>query len=180
MLSTNSEAANRIVATVLGAMLGGCGSGADENPVPPGSIVRMSPPSVTWNITPVLDTNGDPICVSGIYNDHTFSISVENSSGQPLGEVDLRIRIDLAANTSFTDLMQLYDDLNGNGVADHPAELVSNPGSVFFTKTSRYSGEKIVIVRVNTSCTYGGDLTVNAGAAFGSAHIEVQEQQGGT
>lgn len=165
--------------TMVGAMLTACGPGGDESPVPPGSTVRVSPSNVTWNITPVRDINSNPICVSGRYNDHTFSISVENSSGQPLGEVDLRIRIDLAANTSSTNLMQLYDDLNGNGVIDDPAELVSGPGSVFFTKTSRYSGEKTVMVRVNTSCTYGGDLTVNAGAAFGSAHIEVQEQQGG-
>lgn len=176
MLFTRDKAKMLAGMTMVSAILGACGPGGDENPVPPGSTIRINPSDQTLNITPVLDINGNPICVSGRFSDHTFSISVENSNGQPLGEVDLRIRVDLAANTSSTNLIQLYDDLNSNGVVDDPAELVSSPGSVFFTKTSRFSGEKIIIVRLNTSCTYGGDITVNAGAAFGSAHIEVQEQ----
>lgn len=166
-----------VAGAAIGTLLSGCGSGADENPVPPGSSVRVNPTEVTWNITPITDVNGNPVCVNGIYNDHTFTISVLNSAGQPLGDVPLSIRLDLAANTSSTDLMRLYDDANGNGVVDHPQELVSGSGSVLFTTTARYTGEKIVIARVNTSCTYGGDLTVVAGPAFGSAHIEVRERQ---
>lgn len=154
------------------ALLGftACGPGGDEDPVPPGASVTINPQDIEWDITP------SAVCVEGIYNDHTLAITVQNDNGVPLGEVDLLISADLAANTSAFDLIRLYDDVNGNGVVDHPQELVSSNGSpAFFTKTDKFSGTRTLLVRVNLSCTYRGNVNVFAGSAFASTSINVQQ-----
>ncbi len=163
------------------AVLAACGPGADEHPVPPGAQVQIEPQDFTWTIVPAQDSQGNPVCLEGVYNDHTFVIRVVDANGSPLGEVDLRVRLDLAGNTSSgPDVLRLYDDYNGNGVVDHPQELVSAAGQpALFTRTAKYTGEKIVLVRVNLSCTYRATLTAIAGSAHGSASIEVNEQEGG-
>lgn len=162
----------RHLAIIWMALLGfsACGPGGNEDPVPPGSSVTINPQDITWEITPSAS------CVEGIYNDHTLTVTVQNGNGVPLGDVDLLIRSDLAANTSFVDVIRLYDDVNGNGVVDHPQELVSaNNGPAFFTKTDKFSGSRTLLVRVNVSCTYRGSVTVHAGSAFGSTSIEVTD-----
>jgi len=168
--------AGLVVMLLAGAMLPGCGAsdGGGGNPVPVGATVQVNPSAIQWEIG-----NGDPCVIDpAVYNDHTVAISVLNSSGAPLGNVDIRVMADLSGNTfSGTDVIKVYDDLNGNGVIDDPAELVSsNTSPSFITKTAQYSGTRIVLVRVNLSCPYRGNLHVFAGAAYGSTNIEVTQR----
>jgi len=157
-------------------LLAGCGAseGGGGNPVPVGATVQVNPETIQWEIG-----NGDPCVIDpGIYNDHTIAISVLNNSGAPIGNVDIRVMADLSGNTfSGIDVIKVYDDLNGNGVIDDPAELVSsNTSPSFVTKTEHYSGTRNVMVRVNLSCPYRGNVHVFAGAAYGSANIQVTQR----
>lgn len=160
---------------LLVATLAGCGDGGGGDPVPLGSSVRINQAAIEWEIgatpTPC------PVNLNN-YNDHTIAISVLDSNNSPLGSVDIRVMADLSGNTySGTDVIKIYDDLNGNGVVDDPAELVSsNTSPAFLTQTGRYTGTKIVLVRVNLSCPYRGNLYAFAGAAFGSINIEVKNR----
>lgn len=157
------------------ATLTACGPGADEDPVPPGATITVSPQSKEWTITPATDPAGNPVCLDGVYQDHTLSIVVQDRNGVPLGDVDLIVRADLAANTSSFDVIRIYDDINANGVADHPQELVTGDNSpAFFTRTGKFDGTRVLLVRANLSCAYRGDITVHAGSAFGSASIDVK------
>lgn len=159
------------VVICAGLTLTACGPGGDEDPVPPGAVITINPQDVQWDIS-TSDTN----CPDTAFNDHTYTIVVQDRNGIPLGDVDVIIRADLAANTSPFDLIRLYDDVNGNGVVDHPQELVSsNTGPVFFTKTDKFTGTRTLLVRVILSCEYQGNITVHAGSAFGSTNIAVTE-----
>lgn len=164
--------------------LTGCSDGAGGgNPVPPNSTIQLNQSGITWDI----GETASPCRVNpSPYNDHTIAISVLDPNGSPLGNVDLRVVADLSGNTfeptpptppalPALPALQLYEDRNGNGVVDDPAELVSsNTSSAFKTKTDQYTGTKIVLLRVNLSCTYRGNLHVFAGAAYGSVNVEVK------
>lgn len=155
-------------------LVGLVGCGASENPVPTDATVQINPSSIPWEIS---DRPSPCLVDPSIYNDHTIAISVMDSNNSPLGNVDIRITADLTGNTfSGIDVIRVYDDLNGNGVVDDPAELVSSITSPAFTTKTSNVGTKLILVRVNLSCPYRGNLNVYAGSAFGSTNIEVSER----
>jgi hypothetical protein len=157
-----------LVAAALG--LQGCES--DEQ-LPPQSRIRIFPEQIHWKISPTrqpCEINPD------LYNDQTISISVVDGSDVPLGDVKVRLLLDLAGNTfSGTPRLALYADRNSNGVVDGPEELVSDESApAFETQTGQHSGNTSVIVRVNLSCEYRGTLYAYAGDASASTEINVQ------
>ena len=156
--------------------LAGCGSSSigGGDPVPLNSTVKINPSSITWTIPAPLATP----CVVDFnnHNDTPIAISVLDSSQSPLGNIGIRVLADLSGNTySGSPVLKVYDDLNGNGVVDDPAELVSsNTSPAFNTFTDKYTGTKNILLRVNLSCPYSGNLYVFAGAAFASINIVVK------
>lgn len=159
---------------LIAAVLTGCGGGG--NPVPPNSTVQTSIPDngIVWDIAAPAVT---PCVINPArYNDHTIAISVLDGNRSPLGNVDIRVVVDLAGNTySNTPVLGLYDDFNANGVVNDPAELVSsNTSPAYTTKTDAYTGTKILLLRVNLSCPYRGNLHVYAGTAYKGGTIEVK------
>jgi hypothetical protein len=141
--------------------LAGCGGG-DSNPIPVGGKVTMSQTEINWKL-------GNPgVCVEDAnYNDHVVFITVTDSSDRPLGDVEVLMSVDLTGNTSpGVPVLKLYEDKNSNGVVDDPEEYVSGVGDPFFkTRTDKYSGTKMIILRVNLTCTYSGILNVFSGSA---------------
>jgi hypothetical protein len=159
--------------------LSGCGgSGADESPLPIGATVQIDPNQIDWEITQeYLDEDGRCRDLF-IYNDHTFSVSVTNQNGSPLGDVKLRIVATQAGNSSNIPFVRLYEDYNGNGVIDHPAELVTGSGMpAYETKTERYTGHKFFMARVNLSCEHRVTVWAFAESAVGSTTINVKLRQ---
>lgn len=157
------------------AAIAGCGSGKDENPVPPSSSVQIDPAGVEWMIMSATPCPFDP----GNYNDSLISIKVINQQGSVLGKVRLTISLDLAGNTySGTEVLALYEDKNANGIIDDPQEKVSsNMAPIFITETNEYTGDKQLFVRVNLSCPYRGNLNVfTNGDAAGQLNISVQNE----
>jgi len=157
---------------ICAGVLSACGasSGGGGDPLPVNASVQISPASITWDIA------DGPDCTA-FYQDYTISITVFDAHNSPLGNVDLRIVADFAANTaSPPEVLRIYEDFNGNGVVDDPAEYVSsNTSPAFMTKTARYTGTKIILLRAYLGCNYRGNLWVYAGPAFANMNIEVKE-----
>ena len=155
------------------SVLAGCNSGGDQ--LPDGSTVVLRPDSFEWTIQP----QGDNCIIDpNLYQDQMFSIMVLNSAGNAIGEAPLTISLDLSGNTfSGYPVLELYDDYNGNGVADGPEELVSsNTDTLYETATEKYTAEKILILRINLSCPYQGNLYAFSGGYLGTLHVTVQEE----
>lgn len=162
-----------MVVSFVATTLAACGGGRDSNPVPAGSKIELSYSEYQWEIA----APADPCVVDpGYFHDHLVNLSVTNSKGLPLGDVDVNVTLDLSAATfSGTPVMALYDDSNGNG-AREDSELVSVDGQGAFTfKTDKYAGTKSLWVRVNLSCPYKGTLTAFSGSASAVMDLSVVE-----
>jgi hypothetical protein len=91
--------------------------------------------------------------------------------------IDVSLDLSPGTNAPPLQLMYLYDDLDGDGFY---TDLISAYSTPYYTKTGS-SGTKVLMVRYDLgssaagSCTYGGNLNVISGPAFGSAHIELKE-----
>ena len=165
---------NYVVVVLVVETLCACNSSTSSQ-LPPNASVRVSPETITWNIP-----NNGGVCNydPNYYQDEMVSIMVQNESGTYIPDAPLMITLDLAANTfSGTPVMALYDDKNGNGVADGPNELVTDTNSGAFTaSTDKVSGYKYVILRINLSCPYTGTLSALSDGYLGSVSIIVQEK----
>lgn len=162
-----------LAATLL--VCAACDDGSD-NPLPVGATVNVSPPSKTFDIEENLDEDGNCFIIPGFYVDQSIVITVTDGQGSPIGKADLNISLDLGANTfSGFSAMELYDDLNGNGLADGPEERVSDASDpIFRTKTRQFTGERVVILRLNLSCEYRGALMVISDGFIGSGEYEIR------
>lgn len=155
------------VMVLVAISLAACGgqSDSDNTQLPVGAIVRVFPEIIDWTIS------DNSACYSaGLYNDSGIAIRVEDSNGSPIGNVKLTIMADLSSNTSPFQYIQIYRDVNGNGVIDSSDQLVtSNISPAYEVITDRYSGQALVLARANLSCTYAGNITAFAQGALGGA-----------
>lgn len=152
---------------------------------PPGANVTIAPSAYSWTVIEYLDDQGQCIYFSDDYQDNVMVITVADASGRPIGEMDLEIYLSPSNSTSPPQqenlhIFHLYDDLNNNGVIDHPQELVSGTGDpiLYATKTEKYHGTKTVIVRTNTSCGgYRATLHAYAGDGYDAMEIKTQTEE---
>ena len=91
----------------------------------------------------------------------------------------MSVYVDFAANTfSGIAVLSLFDDLNGNGVVDEDVELVSaKDDSIARVKTDKWTGARSLLLRVNLSCSFKGEVFAFTGGVTGRAAIEVVAQQ---
>lgn len=165
---------------VITVAISACNSSNDQ--IPPNSQITVSPSSYTWTVTEYLDDIGQCIYFTDVYQDTVVQISVLDSNERPIGEVDISMYLSPSNSTSPVEfdneyVFYLYDDFNGNGVVDHPQELVSSTGDsiLYDTQTEKYHGTKSMIIRTNTSCGgYRATLNVYAGTAYGSMEISTE------
>lgn len=153
------------------AAISGCNS-VTSNQLPPNTEVRVSPKEIKWKIA---DTGGVCNFDPDYYQDETVSVMVVNEAGNYIPDAPINVTLDLSENTfSGVPVLTLYDDINGNGVADGPEELVSgNTMGSYQTHTDSKTGSKLLIVRVNFSCEYTGSLYVFADGYMGLSSISV-------
>lgn len=166
-----------IAATALAGALTACNDGSD-NPLPGGATVNVSPQNKSFDIAENLDQAGNCIIDDTRYIDQYITISVNDVHGSPIGQADLTVSADYGANTfSGYPVMALYDDTNGNGVIDGPEERVTDADDPLFrTKTAEYTGERVLILRMNLSCSFRGSVNAMSDGFFGSGDFEVKEQ----
>ncbi|MEW7985750.1 MAG: hypothetical protein AB2794_04175 [Candidatus Thiodiazotropha endolucinida] len=135
----------------------------------------------------MLDNQGQCIFYPDDYQDNVMVVTVSDPNDRPIGEMKLELYLSPSNSTSNPILSNqhvfyLYDDLNGNGVVDHPEELVSGSGDLILyeTETEKYHGTKAVIVRTNTSCGgYRATLHAYAGDGYGAMEINTQTEEDG-
>lgn len=164
--------------TILAAILGACSGGSGDNPLPVNTSINVSPQGETFEIEENMDENGNCQFDLNRYIDQYITISVRNGQGSPIGRANLSISVDYGSNSfSGFPAMQLYDDLNGNGVVDDPAEYVTGADDPLFrTETAEFTGEKVVILRLNLSCSYAGSLNVFSDGFSGMAEFDITTQ----
>lgn len=172
-----------VTACLLSLLLVACNNSTEQ--FAPGTTVTIAPSSYTWTVTELLDTQGQCMFSPDDYQDNVLIITVNDSNGRPIGEMDLEVYLSPSNSTSSPQLdnwhiFYLYDDHNNNGVVDHPQELVSGTGDpiLYETKTEKYHGTKTVIVRTNTSCGgYQATLHAYAGDGYGSMEINTDTEE---
>jgi len=161
-----------IVASSL--MLSSCST--DQLPV--GTSIVVMPSEKSFNMGRA-DPDTPLYCVpepDAPYQDVPVQISVVDAHGTPMGDVELLIYTDFSANSfSGPDVLRLYADSNDNGVIDEKVELVNGHDSgVYKTKTDLYHGTAMVLVRMNLSCPYLGELHVFSGSTSNVVEFEVK------
>ena len=169
-----SKLTNTFLLVIALASVSGCKKSSEQ--LPPNSTVVVNPSEISWEIA----SNGgvcnyDP----SIYQDHTVSIMVVNESGNYIPDAPLMVSLDLSGNTfSGVPVLALYEDKNGNGVADSPSELVTDSGDeAYDTRTDLKTGHKYLILRVNLSCSYRGVLYVFSDGYMGTVSVAVTERE---
>jgi hypothetical protein len=169
-----------LLLAVLIYMLTACNNSNDQ--FSPNTNVSLAPASYTWNVYEMQDALGECIYNSEDYQDNIVVITVSDSSDRPIGEMTLELYMSPSESTSnpalnLQHVFYLYDDFNGNGVIDHPEELVSAAAEpiLYETETEKYHGTKTMIVRTNTSCGgFRGTLHAYAGDGHGSMEIHTE------
>jgi len=147
-----------ILSILLLGLLSACG---ETEQFPVDTQVSIYPLEKTFHIEPPPPGMID-FCdtVTGPYQDIPVLVTVTDSQGSPIGGVEVGVLSDFAENTSnLANVLQLYQDKNGNGVVDGPSELVNGGNSgIYKAKTHTYNGTTSFFVRMNLSCTYRGDV----------------------
>jgi len=162
----------------LSGILASCSTGQ----VPAGAKVTATPSKKSITMT-VADPSIPVFCFideETLYQDVPVQISVTNDSNIPMGDVEVGVYADYSGNTfSGPEVLQVYADSNGNGVVDADTELVSGSESgVYKTKTDTYNGTAMVIVRMNLTCPYVGELYIFAGSSSTQVLFEVMHEGG--
>lgn len=147
----------------------------DTGQLPPGASLSVTPAARRFEITALADSRGACHYDPASYQDIPVLVALRDAQGSPLTRAGLLVHADYADNV-FTglDVLNLYDDSNGNGVIDGASELVTGKDAPpFTTYTGRYTGERHFWLRVNLSCPYTGEVRVIAGPLTGQLRIEV-------
>lgn len=154
-------------------LLQGCQGDGDAAPV--GSTLTIAPSEVTWNIS------NPGACDPNVFADRLFVITANDPTGAPLGETDLLMTLQLAANTSNFPAMFLIADTGSlPGVVDPGDTVVSELGDGGYATKTNSEGIAKVIVRMTLSCTYRGSLDVfgSGGLLFQTVSLAVEEDEG--
>ena len=163
-----------VLVFVAAISLGACGN--DEEAIPVDGKIVIDPQNKTWEIpTRPSPCPYDP----NLWIDERVLVTVRNGDEVPLGNVEVAISADLTAayTSGLQESLQLYVDVNGNNIVDTPPDvLVSGNGSpAWVTDTDEYTGAVSVLLRVNVSCPFRGNIIVTAGPLYGSTNIEVSD-----
>jgi len=144
---------------VLLAVLCACSSSTEQ--LPNGAVLSISPPERTLDVFDRSDEQGRCQIDPTYYIDWPIVLQLSNAEGSPIGEQNIRVYLDYGANTfGGYPVMELYDDRrgNGNGLVDE-FELVSGADDeIAIVMTDKFGGDRELLVRMNLSCPYRGEI----------------------
>lgn len=160
-----------IMLSVLSALLSACTSDV----VPINSTLTLTPETHTTIIVERQNDEGRCLYFPDNYVDIPILMQLSTGDGSPIGDATLSVYADFAANTySENAVLSLYDDYNGNGVVDADTELVSgHTDDIARIKTDTWTGSRYLLLRVNLSCAFRGEIFAFTGGVSGRATIEV-------
>jgi len=160
---------------LFAGLLNGCGN--DPNAPEDGSLV-ISTSDIAWEVA------GAPGC-SGFYppsvgQNHFFDITVFDSAGQPMGNVDLEITVVLTDNTNTgLTVAWLFDDVNGDGFLDGTAGSVEFVSEVtdpapYRTTTDQFGNKRMWLVLDIDGCTFAGFVDIFSGSLHNTLEFSVE------
>lgn len=172
---------NKIIAQIVGSLilfaglLNGCGN--DPNAPEDGSLV-ISTADISWDIGAAGGCTGSYPPTRA--QNHFFDITVYDSSGQPLGNVDLEITLVLTdnSNTGATRVW-LFDDVDEDGFLDDTVgsdEFVteSTDPTPYLTTTDQFGNKRMwLVLEIGGSCSYTGHVNVFSGPLHDSLEFSV-------
>lgn len=148
----------------------------NEQQLPPGAALSISPTERTLNVADRRDEDGVCIIDPESYIDWAIVLQLTDDNGSPIGERSVRVYVDFGENTfSGFPVMALYDDRrgNGNGLVDD-FELVSgNDDDIAIVNTDKFGGDRELLLRINTSCPYRGDVFAFVQGVTASSTFEI-------
>ncbi len=174
--NTNSLIDHGAIAVIIFSsfVLTGCNS---ETIVTPDSQLRISPDATSFDIVEFRDPAGNCVFSTDFYQDVPVSIVLVDSLNRSLGNTPVTVYADFTGNTfSGPEALQIFIDNNGNAVVDNIDELVSGVGDdAVSIRTDDDFGRVDLLVRVNLSCSYRGNLYAFAGPAAASVSFSVND-----
>jgi hypothetical protein len=146
-----------------------------ENTVPSNAVLDITPRRHSVQITEWVDDAGGCVYAPENFMDIPLVLQLTTADGSPIGESTMHVYADFSENTyPGYAVLALFDDLNSNGVIDSETELVSGfDDTIAVVKSGKYNGAKTLLLRVNLSCSFRGEIRAIAGGTSGSAVIEV-------
>ena len=150
-------------------------TGCSNDLVPIGASLTMTPETHSTVISEWQDEEGHCLFNPDNHVDIPLIMQLATADGSPIGKAELNIYADFAANT-FTGLpvLALYDDLNGNGVVDAESELISGPDDdIARVKTDQWTGSRMLLLRINLSCAFKGEIVAFTSGSSTRSGIEV-------
>lgn len=162
---------NKVFLLAACSMLWSCNS----DQLPNDTRVSVSPSGKNIRISSTFEEDMFCFIEDGLYQDVPLLISVTDGQSAPLGDVEVGVYADYAANSfNGAEVIQLYSDANGNGVIDGPEELVTSVSSgIYKAKTDKYNGTTMLMLRMYLTCPYDGEVFVYAGSASASMSVGV-------
>lgn len=160
-----------LLLTVFSVLITACTSDV----VPINSTLSITPDTHSTTIVERQNENGRCLFVPDNHVDIPILLQLSTADGSPIGDATLSVYADFAANTySENTVLSLYDDYNGNGVVDTETELVSgHTDDIARVKTDTWTGSRYLLLRINLSCSFRGEIFAFTGGVSGRASIEV-------
>ena len=151
--------------------IAGCG----DNPVPVDASLSITPGTYTSRIVERQNETGQCLFNANHHVDIPILLQLTTADGSPIGDAELNVYIDFAENTySGLSTLELYDDLNSNGVVDARLEYISGfNDDIARVRTDEWSGSRMLLLRINLSCSFRGEIFAYTGGVSGRADIEV-------
>ena len=152
-------------------IIGGCGNGI----VPVDASLTITPGTHTTRITERQNESGQCLFDANHHVDIPILLQLTTVDGSPIGDAELNVYVDFAENTySGLTTLELYDDLNSNGVVDAQLEYISGfNDDIARVRTDEWSGSRMLLLRINLSCSFRGEVFAYTGGISGRAEFEV-------
>ncbi|ASJ74650.1 hypothetical protein [Granulosicoccus antarcticus] len=150
-------------------------SSCSNDTVPVDANLTLTPETHSTQITERRNAEGQCLFDSEYHLDIPILLQLSTSNGSPIGDAELSIYVDFAENT-YTGLstLELYDDLNSNGVVDEESEYISGfDADIARVKTDQWTGSRMLLMRVNLSCSFQGEVFAFTGGVSARSSIEV-------
>ena len=146
--------------------------------VPTDATLTLTPSTHAIDIVETVNSSGQCEYAEANHLDIPLTITLSTVNGSPIGDEWVSVYTDFSANTySGRSVLSLYEDLNGNGVVDGESELISGQDDdIARVRTDKFSGAKMLLLRINLSCAFRGEVRALAGPTYGAASFAVIQQ----
>lgn len=164
---------------VLSSLLGACEQ-TDQLPI--GAELTISPQTRSITVADRSDLNGNCFVDPQIYLDTPLVFSLFDGNGSPIGGADITVYVDYSGNTfpsTSTPVLALYDDKrgNGNGIIDDVELVSATEDDIAVVTTDDTGGNRTLLLRINASCPYRGEIFAFTGGVTAGSSIEILAEE---